>query len=393
MYLVAYNDSDTYQLTDWPTAFSESKKIMDLGGMEHPQKDAMQKEIDAIKAGTVNPNSPYHTNPYATPMASKNYTLDASHIDQLTMLVKTKLPHTPQQDFVIQTATNGGCVVMRKKFHHATPVFQVGKNLDSSLGKPFMVMAHAGGGMKMFDTWEQAFNYIEQNIYNLAGIKAPASVTQVAYTGNEAPTELPPHSTSAASYSVHAGITKAPTQTIRLTQEDENTVMAAGFKPQMVGGNVCYRHTGTGDVAKFYPNNMAKMVFANFPSAGTNQKIPNMIAWITTKYSPTVTQSPIKTGASVTAPAQSLSTGGVTKGVPAGIMFDMQIKNAGFQWDPVNTQYVHPGTGNTLKIAPDRKSVITFSDGIKVPFKDLPSLVSYLLKQYPAKAAQLPAQS
>jgi hypothetical protein len=74
-------------------------------------------------------------------------------------------------------------------------------------------------------------------------------------------------------------------------------------------------------------------------------------------------------------------------------MFDMQIKNAGFQWDPVNTQYVHPGTGNTLKIAPDRKSVITFSDGIKVPFKDLPSLVSYLLKQYPAKAAQLPAQS
>jgi hypothetical protein len=392
--LTTYKYQDQYEVFNhFDKMLGEISKSLSLNGvLEHPNKAEIEKELEAIKSGKM---TSYNAPSYIPPTVKK-YSLDVPALDMLTDLVKTKLPHTPQNDYVVQAMDNGMYGVMHKNYHVVKPVFKVGKALESPFGKPYTIKS-ASGGEKMFTSWDELYNFMNQHLFTLAGLKQPSVVTPMAYGDTS---NLPANSTSKAAYSVHAGLNKPPTSTIRLTDEDEKKLTDAGFKPQLVSGNVWYIHSGTGDVAKFYPNNSAKMVFSTMKSAGMNESIEKMIAWILTKYNATVSKSPLKTGASVTPPptaAGSTQTAAPTtpnaptaptpSGVQAGVMFLGDIKHAGFQWTPSLGYYVDGN--NTLKIAPNRSSVLRYGNGQGANFKDLAGLVSYLKTQYPAVKQQM----
>lgn len=380
------NKHHEYQIfTDWPSALKYVEKHT-KNAMEYPKKAEAQAEIDAKKSGKI-----ISTPSASAPAQTGTYELNTVQVQVLQNLVQTKLPHKPDNNFVVQPKANGMYAVVQKKYHTGKEKFAIGHNKVATFGKTYKVVK-ASGGEKLFANWIETIAYVEGHIYDLTDTPAPATspsaVTPTAYpTG-----ELPPNATSTAAYNVHSGIAKTPSTSIRLTAEDEQKLTDIGFSPKMIGSNVWYVHAGTGDTVKFYPNNMAKVIFVSMPNAGITNTIDKVLKWLPTKYSKQVTSSPIKTGASVVQPGMpstpQVSPTAPTKGIQAGVMFAKDIQEAGFTWDAMGSEYVDylngPGSAsNVLKIAPDRSSVLTFADGIKVPFQNLAQLVTYLKSKYP----------
>lgn len=409
--------SDYFVYPEWTAALAAAK-TMTKGAQEYPEKADAQAAIDAALSG----KSPGKAN---TPVSDvKDYYLPAVELAHLTTLVNT-LPQFTHEKYILGTTNDGMTVVSKAKYHDTKAKFAVGKHLDSAV-KPYKVVHFLGTGPKeswVFPTWNIAYDFVEKNLSKLvnAGLAVAlpiaqqatpsASVTPSAYASPSGK-PLPPNSAFQAAYKAHVGISNPPKNTIRLTEPDEAKLKLVGFEPRMVGDDVWYIHKGTGDSAKFYPNDQAKIMFASKSAgkqlAAVNGTIEKMLTWLTDgKYSATMSQSPIKQkGASAITPATTTALGGTvpvapTPGIKAGTMFEKIFTDAGFVWDDMGQDYVDyptktPGeASNVLKIAPDRSSVLTMVDGSQRSFKDLPSLVAYIKNEYPAqkKSSSLTAAS
>lgn len=215
------------------------------------------------------------------------------------------------------------------------------------------------------------------------------SVTPTAYPS--VANQLPPNSTSSAAYSVHSGITSAPTKTIRLTKPDEDAIVNIGFSPKLINGLVWYIHKGTGDTVKFYPNNTAKLLFTSTGGGKTTIPvitfaIPKMLQWLQQKYTSDTKTSPISAPTpkpSAPATPSTPATAPAATGINPGALFNPQIQAAGFKWDQSTGTYVDGS--NSLLIKPNRSSLLIFGSGQGKQFKNLPELIAYLSDEYPTQ--------
>jgi len=259
-------------------------------------------------------------------------------------------------------------------------VLAVGKKAIAPTGKKYIVQHGVYGGQTedwSFANWNQTLNFIQLNFAALTQAQMHVKGTVIASVtpqifAQPSQTSLPAPSTSQAAYKVHVGINKPPTHTIRLTQEDENDMTGLGFNPIMQGSDVWYIHKTIGDVVKFFPNDMAKIMFLK-----TNNKviitkeppdgIQKALDWLKVHYAG-ATKSPI-----VPAPLVS------NYGSKAGAMYEKMLTDKGFQWEPSNGIYVNQNNNDTILINPFPKS--TFSDaetGQQQKFGSLPALVIFL---------------
>lgn len=214
-----------------------------------------------------------------------------------------------------------------------------------------------------------------------------ASVTPTAYPSIA--DQLPPHSASPAAYSVHTGISAAPTKTIRLTKPDEDAIVNLGFKPKLINGMIWYIHSGTGDTIKFFPNNTGKLLFTSTGGKGSipviTFAIPKMLQWLQQKYTGDTKVSPISAPTPKPSAPEPTSTAAApaATGINPGALFNPQIQAAGFTWDQKTGTYFDGK--NSLMIKPNRSSLLIFGDGKMRQFKNLPELIAYLSDEYPAQ--------
>ncbi len=268
-------------------------------------------------------------------------------------------------------------------------MFSVGKNVASTYGKPFRIVT-SGGGDKLFSTWEQTIEFIKHNLEALAGVNTSTLVAASAYNNNNA--ALPPNADSKSVYSAHVGIAKLPENTIRLTKEDEDGLIKLGFDPRIINNKVAYVHKNTGDLLRFWANDVARLSFVKQVGLAVKKTVQEMLNWLPSKYNESVVKSPIVTGATVGNVVNPNPSAQIAKatGVPAGILFATDIKNAGFTWYPEKGMYIDSTTGNTLTISPNRSSVLNAKN---VPglgdqtykFQDLASLIMFLKVSYQSK--------
>jgi hypothetical protein len=218
------------------------------------------------------------------------------------------------------------------------------------------------------------------------------SVTPTAYPS--VANQLPPPSPTPAAYSVHSGLTSAPTKTIRLTEQDEGVIANIGFSPKLINGLVWYIHKGTGDTVKFYPNNTAKLSFASsgkfsgkLPSGGSKPPVVitfaifKMLQWLQQNYTTDTTISPILAPTSKPSAPEKTPSTPATTGINPGSLFNPQIQAAGFKWDQSSGTY--SDGQNSLMIKPNRSSLLYFGNGQQKHFKNLPELIAYLSDEYP----------
>lgn len=212
-----------------------------------------------------------------------------------------------------------------------------------------------------------------------------ASVTPTAYPSIA--DQLPSHSASPAAYSVHSGISSAPTKTIRLTKPDEDVIVNLGFKPKLINGMIWYIHSGTGDTIKFFPNNTGKLLFTSTGKGGipvVTFAIPKMLQWLQQKYTSDTKTSPVSAPTpKPSTPTVAPATVPATTGINPGALFNPQIQAAGFTWDQSSGKYFDGQ--NNLLIKPDRSSVLDIYGGQPKYFKNLPELIAYLSDEYPAQ--------
>ena len=232
-----------------------------------------------------------------------------------------------------------------------------------------------------FPNWNQAYSFIANNFAALTQtdtlIKNTATSTSQLYP-QVSTTQLPPPSPSKVSYTAHVGISKPPAHTIRLTSEDENTLAGAGFTPTMQGSDVWYINKKIGDVAKFFPNDVAKILIMQGNTKTTvTKKISDAIAWLTAKYQG-ATVSPL---IAPTAPS--------TVGSKAGAMFEKTLTDAGFTWDSATGQYyTQEMSPDKLKISPYPKSTYTNGKTGEVQhFNSLPEMAMCIKKKVLANPA------
>jgi hypothetical protein len=187
--------------------------------------------------------------------------------------------------------------------------------------------------------------------------------------------ELPPNAETTAMYTAHSGIDNPPKNTIRLTKEDEAKLAEIGFSPKKFSGQVWYLHNGTNDAVKFYPNNEAKLIFANNQATGVGIKktIVDMINWLVGKYEQKTVQSPI------TAPTPSAAPHG---GEKAGAMFEGILAKSGFSWDFASNSY-KDAEGSAIIISPYPKSTLKIAGSSSHTFGHLPALATFLQKEFP----------
>ena len=256
----------------------------------------------------------------------------------------------------------------------------------------------------VFQEWDQVFKYCESMTISAspypdmkgalaamgksvpAGINPPVSSSPGHTPSAAGDYQLPPYSISNAAYKAHVGIENEPKHTLRLTAGDEAAIALIGFQPMMVGADVWYIHKLTSDCVKFYPNGYAKIYFPKKKTGGSpvlKKMIDIMLAWLPTKYSTSTTTSPVNV------PIQKQPNASMSKGISMDTsIFKSKINDAGFMFDETVGQY-YDGN-NTLKINPNRSSILTIKDKShgedKVfNFKNLPELLAYLTKDYPNK--------
>jgi len=231
-----------------------------------------------------------------------------------------------------------------------------------------------------FNNWNKTYNFIAANFKGLTQADSmvkgqtinPSEPTMFAQTANN---PMPAHSPSKASYKMHLGINKPPTHTIRLTQEDENLLKSAGFEPKMQGSDVWYVNTKIGDVAKFYPNDIAKIMFVKTnKGVVVTKKIEDALTWLVSKY----------TGASSSPIVQPAQKGAV--GSKAGAMYEKILNDAGFKWDAATNQYYNSSIPGDIRIFPFPKSMfINGATGENKVFNSLPELAMFVKKLGPPK--------
>lgn len=377
-YLLGYHNAINFKIFhDFESAFVYAK-YHTKNAQEYPEKAKKQAEINAAlgKAPpTLSPSSPV--------------TLTSDQLQTLQNIID-KLPHGKFDSFSILYANNGMPVVHYKKFNTIKPLFGVGQRAT----KPYIVVKYSDNQIVSntwtFVTWQTALSFIYTNIGMLVDIPAASDGSTITPSVYVSPSgkQLPPHATSKVAYKVHTGLSTLPKSTIRLTKEDEDKLLSIGFEPRVVGQDVWYIHKASGDSVKFYPNNIAKLLFTSQVTKvpAINKDIDSMLEFLPTKYIATTSMSPIKTGASVSTisdPFQPI----INKGIKAGIMFDKDITEAGFVWDAEQNRYVDGQ--NELRIAPNRSSVLKYKvdpDAYhSISFKDLISLITFLKNEYPQK--------
>jgi len=224
-----------------------------------------------------------------------------------------------------------------------------------------------------------------QNIPKNASVTPSPSVASLSTTN----VQLPPNAGSSAAYSMHSGLDVPPKTTIRLTTLDEGTLASLGFTPKMIGKDVYYIHSMSGDAVKFYPNNIASLSFSKAGGSSVKFDIKKMMQWLGQKYTPT-SVSPIKAPLSHAPLSHAPS---YTMGIQAGPMFEAKIFGAGFSWDATKGLYMDAKYNgkNNIYIRPNRSSVVSIVDTLtNTPeqhyFANLPALTAYLSGQYPTDA-------
>ena len=253
-------------------------------------------------------------------------------------------------------------------------VLIVGKKAISPTGKKYIVHHAVHNGpieTWNFANWNQAYSFVKSNFSMLtqaaSEVKNQVATTAPTLFAQPSSAPMPAPSASKASYKLHLGINKPPTHTIRLTQEDENDMKALGFEPTMVGTDVWYIHKSIGDTVKFFPNDIAKILFLKTNNkVVVTKKIEEALSWLKSTYAG-ATKSPI------VAPETS------NKGTKAGAMYEKFLADKQFSWDEATGKYFNIGNSDTIKIAPFPKS--TFYDGNtgeQKTFGSLPALASFL---------------
>lgn len=396
------NSYDFKTFTDFESAYAYAKE-QTKDAQEYPEKAKNQAEINAALgkpslAAVPAPASTQGTTP--TLKSALEFTLSSEQIQALQGIIQN-LTHGPNESYVLLYSNKGLPVVYKKKFHVEKPLFGIGQTLSSGFIKPYKIVKYDGntsapGLTWTFDTWANAISFIETNIDILVGsTKGSVQGTTITPSTYVSPSgkQLPPHATSKVAYKVHSGLSTLPKSTIRLTKEDEDKLISIGFEPRVVGNDVWYIHKASGDSVKFFPNNIAKLLFT---SQGTkvpaiNKDIDAMLAFLPTKYTSSTMASPIKTGASVPTSSPDPSQPVVNKGIKAGTMFEKDISTAGFVWDASQNRYVDGQ--NELRIAPDRSSVLKYKVDTDAyhsrSFKDLISLITFLKNEYPQKKSNV----
>ena len=277
-----------------------------------------------------------------------------------------------------------GFTVFQIKITAGTPmdfnVLTVGKKALSPTGQKYVVKHFVFGGATeewSFANGNQTISFLSTNFAALIQPTVPvkdtvsATVTPQIFA-QPSKTPLPAPSNSKALYKAHLGLNKPPTHTIRLTEEDEKMMEGLGFEPQMVGTDVWYIHKTIGDTVKFFPNDVAKILFIKTNNKIViTKKIDEALAWLQSTYTG-ATKSPIISPQT-----------GPTKGSKAGAMYEKFLSDKGFSWDAATGKYFHTGGEmghtDTIKIAPFPKS--TFYDGTtgeQKTFGSLPALANFL---------------
>ena len=255
-------------------------------------------------------------------------------------------------------------------------VLSVGKVSISPTGKKYKVIHNYDGGKDEWDfpNWNQTYSFIAHNFGTLTQVTDHSVKTSVGATitpqifSLSPSAELPPNATSQSAYKVHVGIDKPPTHTLRLTVEDEQTMTNAGFEVKMVGSDPWYIHKQTQDTVKFFPNDVAKIMFLKTNNkVVVSKKIEDALEWIKSKYTPSAGAiSPI------VAPLPSV------KGSKAGAMYEKYLVNAGFAWDDMGGDYFNAASQSKIEIKPFPKSTFTDASGNTKTFHSLPELAAFL---------------
>lgn len=364
-------------LNDWHTAFQYCKNqtANALPNEDYDEGKAwIGKKIDD-PAPHVTPSQTIPTPPSVGSVPSTEFTLSPIEINTFQILVSqhgTGIKIVPNQ-------MPEGFTAFQIKIMAGTPmdfnVLVVGKKAIAPTGKKYVVKHSVFGGKTeewSFANGNQVISFISTNFYALtqASTEVKDSVTAAVTPqifAQPSQTPLPPPSNSKALYKAHLGLNKPPAHTIRLTQEDEDTLKGLGFEPQMVGTDVWYIHKTIGDTVKFFPNDVAKILFIKTNNKIiVTKKIDEAIEWLKNTYTG-ATKSPIVT------PQTS------TKGSKAGAMYEKYLVEKGFSWDDNSGKYLNVGNGDSIRISPFPKS--TFYDGNtgeQKTFGSLPALANFL---------------
>lgn len=386
-FLCTFGDTTAFKtFKTFNDAYEYSKEQVKTA-QEYPEKADNQHDID-IALGKVAATVPTVTHP----TKSKDYYLSDDEFLQLQTFVDD-LPQNQIDKHSLIKSDSGLYVIVQQHYHKKKVILSVGAMLDdSSNNTPYKIIKATpfsnSGSVYPFKNWNDLFNYLQTNVKSLISPILPSAVTPpessaISSLISPSGVPLPANASSKAAYSAHVGINKPPTTTLRLTKEDEATVDSLGFKPQLINNEVWYIHTFTGDAVKFYPNNMAKVMssknIGGKPLVVNWNGIDKAIDWLETKYNSVMKQSPLTTGQAT--PASPQVIGLTNKGVKAGVMFEKQIADAGFIWD--GNKNVYQDGDNTLKIRPNRSSLLHIKDGDQqFEFKDLITLVTFLKNDY-----------
>jgi hypothetical protein len=136
----------------------------------------------------------------------------------------------------------------------------------------------------------------------------------------------------------------------------------------MLGTDVWYIHKTIGDTVKFFPNDVAKILFIKTNNKVViTKKIGEAIEWLKATYAG-ATKSPI------VAPQQ-----GSTKGSKAGAMYEKLLADKGFEWEPDTGKYVNKNNMDIIQIVPFPKATFYNAEtGEQKKFGSLPQLALFL---------------
>lgn len=365
------DSQNVFHSYDWNEVFEKCKQLT-ANALENEDyeesKNWIGKSIDA-PAQPIQPSSP---TPAVGAIAQQaEYSLSPIEAHSLQILAQQKGGTNTQQNVM----PDGFFEFIVPKNGSSFNVLSVGKKAISPTGKKYKVIHYYADTKEEWDfpNWNVTYNFLVQNYgaltqitdMSVKGTVGAAATPQIFGQPNAAP--LPPNATSQSAYKVAAGIDKQPNHTIRLTTQDEAIMTAAGFEPKMVGTDPFYIHKQTGDAVKFFPNNIAKILFLKTNNKiVVTKKIDDALEYIKTKFS---------AGAGAVSPISQPAV--VSKGSKAGSMYEKILTDAGFEWEPNNGIYVSKHNNDTIEIRPFPKSKVTTADGIKT-FGNLPALAAFL---------------
>lgn len=368
-------------LNDWFTAFQYCKNQTEnaLPNEDYAEGKAWIGLPITANIPSVTPSQAIQT-PSVGSVPSTEYTLSPVEINTLQILANkagvgiTVKPNVKNENgmtsFSIPSLSPSSTVPIG-----SFDVLVVGKKALSPTG-PKYVVKHAiiSGETEdwSFANWNQTLTFIKNNLSLLAQATLKVKDTVSAATSSSlfaqpSSAPMPAPSPSKATYKAHLGLNKPPTHTIRLTQEDENDMKALGFEPKMIGSDVWYIHKTIGDTVKFFPNDIAKILFIKTNNkVVVTKKIEEALAWLKSTYAG-ATKSPI------------VASPDADKGSKAGAMYEKLLSDKGFNWEPSNGRYVNKNNSDVIHIIPFPKSTFYDAESKHVQtFGSLPQLAVFL---------------